>query len=106
MAATWTISDLLAELESDPWRQADGQFTDDMRGCHEVLFDSGTSRSEKADALNRWLAENQPCLFGRMEANQGRLAFCILTENDLERSDGDIRARIEHERTVWRNDAR
>ncbi|MBI3466442.1 MAG: hypothetical protein HY000_25800 [Planctomycetes bacterium] len=34
-----------------------------------------------------WLAESQPCLFGRMEAKQDRLAFCVLTENDLERSD-------------------
>lgn len=40
------------------------------------------------------------------EARQGRLAFCILTENDLERSDQDIRARIQHERADWRNRAR
>ena len=52
-----------------------------------------------------WLAEYQPCLFGRIEAKQNRLAFCILTENDLEKSDQEIRHRIQREREDWRRAA-
>jgi hypothetical protein len=76
-----------------------------MAQCHAVLFDAHRTRREKADALASWLAEFQPCLFGRMEARQGRLAFCLLTENDLEASDQDIRQRIEESRTDWRRQA-
>src|SRR5205823_5820448 len=56
-------------------------------------------------ALSAWLAENQPCLFGRMEAKQNRLAFCLLTENDLERSDQEIRDKIQRDRVEWKRDA-
>ena len=37
-----------------------------------------------------------------MEAKQGRLALCLLTENDLEASDQDIRQRIEQARVDWK----
>ena len=40
-----------------------------------------------------------------MEARQNRLAFCLLTENDLERSDQEIRAKIQQERTDWKRNA-
>ncbi|OYV86737.1 MAG: hypothetical protein B7Z73_11265, partial [Planctomycetia bacterium 21-64-5] len=56
--------------------------------------------------LLAWLGDRQPCLFGRMEARQRRLAFCILTENDLERSDQEIRGTIHRERADWRDRAR
>src|SRR5207245_6238317 len=74
----------------------------DMAKCHGVLFDVAASRSEKMAALSDWLGENQPCLFGRMEAKRNRLAFCLLTENDMERSDEDIRAKIQRERIDWK----
>jgi len=40
-----------------------------------------------------------------MEAKQRRLAFCILTENDLESSDQRIRQLIEEARTDWKRRA-
>ena len=104
MAATWRVSDLIAQLQPDPWR-ANHRFSADILQCHDVLFNPVSSRGEKTAALSHWLAESQPCLFGKMEARQRRLAFCLLTENDLERSDQEIRARIEQERTRWKRTA-
>lgn len=104
---SWQVSDLVSRLESerDPWRDA-YRFSDDVTECHQVLFDLAASRDEMAEALADWLANWQPCLFGRMEARRRRLAFCILTENDLERSDQDLRAKIAQERADWRDRAR
>lgn len=104
-AKTWRVSDSMAELSPDPWRRTT-PFSDDMARCHTVLFDLGSSRQEKSDALSDWLGASQPCRFGQMEARQRRLAFCVLTENDLERSDQEMRARIEHERAAWKSQAR
>lgn len=105
MADTWTISDLIEQLEPDPWR-TQNPFSGEMQTCHAVLFRPDSSRAEKADALADWLSSHQPCRFGQMEAKQGRLAFCILSENDLERSDRAIRARIQQERLDWKSQAR
>jgi hypothetical protein len=104
MAATWNVSDLVAGLPADPWRK-DNPFSADVAECHRILFDASRSRSDRIAALSTWLAQNQPCLFGRLEAKQNRLAFCMLTENDLERSDQEIRAKIQRERLDWKRSA-
>lgn len=98
------ISELVDRLAPDPWRQQ-MDFSPDIAACHDVLFASGVSRSRMADALTRWLRSEQPCLFGRMEATKRRLAFCVLTENDLYRGDDHIRGRICEERTDWKRRA-
>src|SRR5256885_14936030 len=103
-AKTWSVSDMVARLDVDPWR-GENPFSHDVAHCHAVLIDPGRSRQEKAIALGDWLAEHQPCLFGRMEAKQNRLVLCVLTENDLERSDQEIRLRIQRERMDWRRGA-
>ena len=108
LAKTWRISDLHTQLEAsrDPWRVAN-LFSPDMAACHDKLFASGASRSEKAGYLAEWLAStNQPCWFGRMEAKHKRLAFCVLTENDLAQSDQEIRVVIAKERRAWKELAR
>jgi hypothetical protein len=102
MKRTWEVSDMIGTLQDDPWRLNERPFSEDMQRCHTVLFDRDRSRREKANALAAWLADSQPCLFGRMEAKQERLAFCLLTENDLEASDQDIRQRIEQARVDWK----
>lgn len=101
-ASEYEVSDLLASLEPDPWRRTT-PFSDDIQTCHQVLFDLSTSRTEKATALSDWLGSFQPCRFGRMEARQAnRLPICILTENDLVKSDNEIRNVIERERVAWK----
>ena len=103
-ARTWSVSDLIAHLEPDAWRR-DHPFSSEMANCHRTLFDPASSRVEKIAALSRWLAENQPCLFGQMEAKRNRLAFCLLTENDLEQSDQEICDTIQRERVDWKRHA-
>lgn len=99
------LPDFLEALADDPWRRT-SPFSDTVSACHEVLFRSAATRSEMADALNAWLATEQPCLFGQMEAKQKRLAYCLLTENDLYKGDEHVRSRIEQDRAVWRGRAR
>jgi hypothetical protein len=101
---TWVVSDLIEQLQADPWRDQQ-PFSDDVEKCQRVLFDRSRTRQDKLDALNDWLAKFQPCLFGQMEAKQKRLAFCLLTENDLARSDEEIQLRIEEERQDWKRQA-
>jgi hypothetical protein len=101
---TWVVSDLIEQLQADPWRDQQ-PFSQDVQQCQRVLFNRTRSRQGKLDALNDWLAEFQPCLFGQMEARQKRLAFCLLTENDLARSDEDIQLRIEEDRQDWKRRA-
>ena len=101
MAASWTVRELIDELEPDDWRRIN-PFSDDMARCHEVLLDLTRRRQDRIDALVDWLAENQPCLFGKMEAKQRRLPICLLSANDLERSDQEIRGRIAEERRDWK----
>jgi hypothetical protein len=99
------IRDLIDDLPEDPWRRMTS-FSPGILACHEVLFRAGASRVEMEEALNQWLAMEQPCLFGRMEAKQGRLVYCVLTENDLQRGDDHVRARIHEDRDAWRRLAR
>lgn len=99
------IRDLMDDLMEDPWRQGH-PFSDDLRSCQEVLFRAGASREEMEQALDRWLGSTQqPCLFGRMEARQGRLSYCLLTENDLQKGDDHVRARIQEDRDAWKSRA-
>jgi len=99
------IAELIEELPQDPWR-AENPFSSGMQTCHEVLFRRGSSRAEMATALDGWLGVEQPCLFGRMEARHHRLAYCLLTENDLEQGDDHVRARIQEDRVIWKRSAR
>lgn len=99
------IADLIEELPQDPWRAAN-PFSAEMQACHDVLFRRGSSRIAMTEALDKWLGTEQPCLFGRMEAKQHRLAYCLLTENDLERGDNHVRARIQEDRDAWKRLAR
>ena len=98
------IGDLIEDLPQDPWRVSH-PFSPDMQACHDVLFRAGSSRAQIAASLDDWLASQQPCLFGRMEAKQHRLSYSLLTANDLERGDDHVRARIQEDRVVWKRRA-
>ncbi len=99
------IGVLIEDLPQDPWR-ARNPFCPDMQACHDVLFKAGSTRAEMAAALDNWLTNQQPCRFGQMEAKQHRLAYCVLTENDLERGDDHVRMRIQEDRDDWKRRAR
>jgi hypothetical protein len=78
------IRHLIEALRPDP-RREERPFSPDMQACHDVLFRPRSTRAEMSLALDDWLASQQPCLFGQMEAKQHKLSYCLLTENDLAR---------------------
>lgn len=93
----------MEDLKPDLWREKN-PFSKDVEGCHQVILDVSTSRTEKAEALSRWLERYQPCLFGRMAAKQGRLSFCILTEPDFTKGDQHVREVIQDSRQIWQRE--
>jgi hypothetical protein len=75
-----TIAELYARLNPDAVRERLG-FSSEMNA--------------------EWLHRYQPCLFGRMAAKLNLISYCILTENDLTRSDDAIRDKIQAARLMW-----
>ena len=58
---------------------------------------------EKAISLR--LQKYQPCIFGKIAAKTKGMHYCILTENDLRKSDQHIREKIKLERMLWKQQA-
>jgi len=94
------IRDLIDRLIPDQWR-AEAGFSPDIEAAHSQLFGKELSAAHAADVLNRWLAENQPCLFGRIGARLGLITYCVLTEFELGQPDSVIRDKIQAERLRW-----
>jgi hypothetical protein len=95
-----SLRDELAKLEPDPWRASVG-FSPDIIDAHRVLFGDGAKSDAKVIALNEWLQEYQPCLFGRIAAKRDLISFCIIDEADLRTSDEYVRDKIQEARRSW-----
>lgn len=99
------VAKLLQSLVSDPWREKPG-FSQDIEFPNRQILDESKSDEEISISLREWLEDNQPCLFGRLAAGKlDLLSFCILRENDLERSDAHIRDKIQRFRLLWKREA-
>lgn len=98
------LADLLEELDEDPMR-AELKFSPDIDECHVDLFNVRRTRLEKVQSLNAWVGKFQPCLFGRMEAKQRRIHYCLINENDIEKGDTHIQRRIQEDRLMWKRGA-
>ena len=90
----------MSRLEPDPWRQETG-FSPEVEAANLELFASEASDETKAAVLNAWISKHQPCLFGRIAAKRETLAYCILSESDLQESDDFIREKIQRSRLEW-----
>lgn len=99
-----SVKELLNSLTVDKWRETH-PFSPDIETANKVLLHPAATRAEKADALSTWLQKNQPCLFGRLAARQGRNFYCILDDSDLEQDDDYIHSRIQGERKLWKHRA-
>ena len=93
------FNSLLDALTPDPWREKTG-FSQDIAKANERLFASDGDEDARM-ALCDWIAQHQPCLFGRMAAKADLLSFCILTESDLRAGPGPVRDRIQQAREEW-----
>jgi hypothetical protein len=100
-----SVAKLLQNLSPDGWRQREG-FCQDVEFCNRQILDGSKSDEEISVFVRDWLAENQPCLFGRMASGPlDLLSFCILREHDLEKSDAHIRDKIQRFRLQWKREA-
>lgn len=100
-----SIAKLLLSLAPDRWRQKEG-FSQDIEFFHRQILDDAKTDEEISFSLREWLADNQPCLFGRMASGPlDLLSFCILREHDLEKSDAYIRDKIQRFRLLWKREA-
>jgi hypothetical protein len=91
-------------LQRDPWRAEVG-FSSDLLSVLETTQDSATDDAGIIQSLNGWLAEHQPCLFGRAAARKGSLSYCILREQDLVGEDEAVRTKIQSDRLEWKRRA-
>ncbi len=91
-------------LVADEWR-AENPFSPEVASCHAELLGSQISE-QRAELLRRWLAQHQPCFFGRMAALKGLIDYCFLTESDLLRDERHVAGMIAQGRLAWRKRAR
>ena len=94
-----SLRNLLDHLEPDTWRDT-CPFEASVREANDALLQT-TDGTSAAAILDRWLARNQPCLFGRSAARQGLLSHCVLFEADIKKSDEHVRDVIQNARTDW-----
>jgi hypothetical protein len=73
-----------------------------MRIANQVLLHPFSDDDEKQEALALWLQKNQPCVFGRVAAKQGKVYYCFLTEADLRGSDADIQDKVQRAKRQWK----
>lgn len=95
-----SVAVLMDDLVDDPWRLSNG-FSLEVQACNDVLF-SAVSDDERGRHLSTWLAEHQPCLFGKMASKKDGLAFCFLTDDDLSGPDISIQRKVQRCRKSWR----
>jgi hypothetical protein len=77
------------------------KFSSDIEEAMVEILASKDGEDEIPSVLNGWIAQYQPCLFGRLAAKKGLLSYCILTEQDLRQSDAVIQEKIQLARTEW-----
>ena len=93
---------LLDDLIDDKWRRQVG-FSPDVEAANRALFQSpGDSVSIRI--INDWIAQHQPCLFGRLAARVGLLKHCMLTERDLRAPQQTLLEKIQSARTEWKQE--
>ena len=98
MPATREISRLYDNLKIDEARRTLG-FSAELLAVTETMLSAAT-KDVSASALNGWIQRFQPCLFGRLAARFNMIHYCILTEQDLLRSDEEISSLIQAERKI------
>jgi hypothetical protein len=100
-----TVANLVASLEADPVREHLAFSPELADATAKILALSAEESEDREDeiraVLNDWLAQYQPCLFGRLAAKKGLLSYCVLTDKDLRQRDEVIRDKIQSARTEW-----
>lgn len=100
-----TVVDLFARLSGDAWRVSH-PFTDDLLQANAVLHNTAATEEEMAECATLWCLRRQPCQFGRVAANDGRIHFCFLTDRAVSAwRDEEIAEKIAEEKQLWKQRA-
>jgi hypothetical protein len=80
-------------------------FSEDIEATNSILFNPNYHKRRKVLAYRKWLETNQPCVFGRVAANNKNVFICLLEEHEIlrmKRGDDDLRDTIQDYRQVWK----
>jgi hypothetical protein len=100
-----TVAELFSRLSGDAWRISH-RFSDDILQANALLHNTAATEEEMAECLVLWCKSLQPCQFGRVAANQGRVHFCFLREEAVSGwSDDEIAEKIDEEKRLWKQRA-
>jgi hypothetical protein len=100
---TRTVEELVARLKPDDLRGR-LEFSSEIEEATAKILASESGEDKIQTVLNHWIAQYQPCLFGRLAAKKGLLSYCILTDEDLGQDDARIQEKIQSARTEWTRD--
>jgi hypothetical protein len=95
------IKHICESIRADPWRIKAG-YSPDIARVNESLWSTSDKTLIKKYLLG-WLAQWQPCLFGRLAARYPEaISMCILLEEELASNNDDwIRDHIQEMRRGW-----
>lgn len=100
-----TINELYTRLNGDRWR-TQNPFNDDIKAANELLHNSSAFPDELTECLRKWCQLKQPCQFGKIAAKEGRIHFCVLTDNAVAHwSDEAISDHIASDQKLWKQRA-
>lgn len=80
-------------------------FSEDIEAAHSILFNPRYDKWKKLNIYRKWVANGQPCLFGKAAAKTKSVFICMLEENEIlrmKRGDEDLRDTIQDNRQAWK----
>ena len=100
---TTELGALLESLRADSWRIQAG-FSPDIETANRELFQFSAGEAGAVRIINDWIAQYQPCLFGKLAARVGLLSHCIITEDDLLGPEQALLEKVQSARTEWKRE--
>jgi len=102
------LSEMLLDIKfrgtADRFRQTH-PFSEDIESAHAILFNPRYDKWKKLNAYRKWIANGQPCLFGKAAAKSKSVFICMLEEHEIlrmRRGDDDLRDTIQDHRQAWK----
>jgi hypothetical protein len=98
------LLDLKFHGNADQFRETH-PFSEDMESTHAILFNPRYNKWKKLNAYRKWVANGQPCLFGKAAAKTKSVFICILEEHEIlrmRRGDDDLKDTIQDHRQAWK----
>ncbi len=98
------LHEILARLRPDAWRR-DHPFSAGLRDANSALWASRATQDEKEKALSKWIATEQPCVFGREAAKHDLITYCIVGPREIAAGDDAVLDFIQRRRMEWQRNA-